>query len=178
MRVWRALRDLDARASAWVAGEVARRPLLYRACVLAAHAGDGLVCLGGGALLLLLRTQSVLLQALSLHLAQTTVAVLGSAVLVAALKRLVRRERPQGANSARWSALPKHDVYSFPSGHAARVACIAASVCLCCPSAWLPFTLWAVAVSLARVAVGAHYATDVLAGVGLGVGMALAMGTL
>ncbi|MDX9990607.1 MAG: phosphatase PAP2 family protein [Anaerolineales bacterium] len=84
------------------------------------------------------------------------------AVLVIVLKFSIRRRRPEGE----WGAIYRNtDPHSFPSGHAARAFLIAAL------ASWLgPFPLalalwiWAPLVSLARVAMGVHYVSDVLAG--------------
>ena len=66
------------------------------------------------------------------------------------------------------------DPHSFPSGHAARAFLIAAVASVLAP-AWLGIILWiwAPLVSLARVAMGVHYVSDVLAGALLGIAVAL-----
>ena len=84
------------------------------------------------------------------------------AVLVMAIKFLVRRKRPEGE----WGGIYRNtDPHSFPSGHAARsffIAVIATSL----SPAWLAILLWiwAPLVALARVAMGVHYVSDVVAG--------------
>ena len=105
-------------------------------------------------------------------LPQTIGAVLLSAAIVAGIKFGVRRERPFGVESARWSAAAQHDIYSFPSGHAARVVCLAVCFGLRWPLAWPWLLLGAWAVMLARVMVGAHYWLDVMAGGLFGLGSA------
>jgi undecaprenyl-diphosphatase len=61
------------------------------------------------------------------------------------------------------------DPHSFPSGHAARVVLIAVLAIGLGPG-WLAVLLciWAPLVALARVAMGLHYLSDILAGAGLG----------
>jgi undecaprenyl-diphosphatase len=94
------------------------------------------------------------------------VAILVLAVLVMVTKFTIRRSRPEGD----WGAVyRKTDPHSFPSGHAARAALIATLALLWCPLAiGLALTLWAFLVCLARIAMGVHYPSDVLAGAVLG----------
>jgi undecaprenyl-diphosphatase len=94
------------------------------------------------------------------------------ALLVFAVKFLIRRQRPEGD----WGAIyRKTDPHSFPSGHAARTAMLAVIAFAFAP-VWLGilFVVWALLVSLARVWMGVHYISDVVAGALLGVLFALA----
>jgi membrane-associated phospholipid phosphatase len=84
------------------------------------------------------------------------------AALVIVLKFSIRRRRPEGE----WGAIYRNtDPHSFPSGHAARAFLIAALAGLLGPTP-LAITLWiwAPLVSLARVSMGVHYLSDILAG--------------
>ena len=93
------------------------------------------------------------------------------AVLVIALKFSIRRKRPEGE----WGAIYRNtDPHSFPSGHAARAFLIAVLATFLGPT-WLATLLWVWAplVSLARVSMGVHYVSDVLAGAIFGVLVAL-----
>ena len=97
--------------------------------------------------------------------------ILGLAGVVLAIKFLVRRERPQGE----WGGIYRNsDPHSFPSGHAARAFLIAVLASALAPF-WLATTLWVWAplVALARVSMGVHYLSDVVAGALLGVIVAL-----
>jgi undecaprenyl-diphosphatase len=88
--------------------------------------------------------------------------MLGLAGVVQAIKLLVRRERPQG----KWGGIYRStDPHSFPSGHAARAFLIAVVGTALAPP-WLAIVLWVWAplVSLARVAMGVHYLSDIVAG--------------
>jgi undecaprenyl-diphosphatase len=92
-------------------------------------------------------------------------------VLVLAVKRLIRRQRPQGE----WGGIYRlTDPHSFPSGHAARMALLLALAAAWGPAwlAWL-LLLWAPLVALARVAMGVHYLSDVLGGALVGLAVAL-----
>jgi len=89
------------------------------------------------------------------------------AVIVLIIKFSIRRRRPEGD----WGAIyRKSDPHSFPSGHAARTAMLAVLAALFGPF-WfaIALILWAPLVSLARVAMGVHYFSDVIAGFVLGV---------
>jgi membrane-associated phospholipid phosphatase len=89
------------------------------------------------------------------------------AALVMMIKFRVRRKRPEGE----WGSIYRNtDPHSFPSGHAARAFLIAVVASALAP-AWLAILLWVWAplVSIARVAMGVHYISDVVAGAILGV---------
>ena len=93
------------------------------------------------------------------------------AALVLIIKFRVRRQRPEG----NWGGIYRNtDPHSFPSGHAARAFLIAALATGLGPF-WLAIVLWiwAPLVSLARVAMGVHYVSDILAGAVLGIVVAL-----
>jgi len=97
-------------------------------------------------------------------MAASTIAL---AVVVLIIKFSIKRRRPEGD----WGAIYRNtDPHSFPSGHAARTAMLATLAALFGPL-WFALTLiiWAPLVSLARVAMGVHYFSDVLAGIVLGV---------
>jgi membrane-associated phospholipid phosphatase len=84
------------------------------------------------------------------------------AVIVIAIKFTVRRRRPEGE----WGAIYRTaDPHSFPSGHAARAFLLAVLAWALGPPwfAWL-MVIWAPAVSVARVMMGVHYLSDVIAG--------------
>jgi undecaprenyl-diphosphatase len=96
-----------------------------------------------------------------------------TAVVVMILKFTVRRQRPEGD----WGAIYRNtDPNSFPSGHAAR-ALMLAVIALGLGPLWLGILLltWAPLVALARVAMGVHFISDVLAGMLLGLGIGVAV---
>jgi undecaprenyl-diphosphatase len=93
--------------------------------------------------------------------------ILVLAVLVLAVKFSIRRSRPPGE----WGAIYRNtDPHSFPSGHAARTALLAV-MALGLGPVWFAILIlvWAPLVSLARVGMGVHYLSDVLAGMVLGI---------
>jgi len=100
------------------------------------------------------------------RLALMAIGIVILAGLVMAIKLTIRRRRPEGE----WGAIYRiTDPHSFPSGHAARAMMLAVVVCGVGP-AWAAIVLliWVPLVSLARVAMGVHYLSDVLAGVVIG----------
>lgn len=92
-------------------------------------------------------------------------AVGGAALLNLAAKLLLTRPRP-----AIWAVRYPELSYSFPSGHAMAAAALAATlVFLLWPTRWRWATLglgsaWALGMGWARMYLGVHYPSDVLAG--------------
>ncbi len=138
------------------------------AAVFLAHSGDSWFWLAGLLLVWLLkddvwRTNAALM----------AIGLVALAVLVLAIKFTVRRRRPEG----KWGAIYRNtDPHSFPSGHAARVVFLAMLAIGLGPF-WLAllFVIWAPLVSLARVALGVHYLSDILAGLVMGIAAGLVM---
>jgi undecaprenyl-diphosphatase len=99
------------------------------------------------------------------------VAIAVTALIVTSLKFLIRRQRPAGE----WGSIyRKADPHSFPSGHAARGALIAALIAGWGPTWMVPISLvWAPLMPLARVAMGLHYLSDTIAGAAFGLLVAL-----
>jgi len=158
---FRAILELDARLSDRL--RVAEQPGLLRTlAVFFAHSGDSWFW-GLGLLLVWWRGDASWKQFAIVLFAG--IAVL--AILVLAIKFTVRRRRPEGE----WGGIYRNtDPHSFPSGHAARAFLIAV-LALGFGPAWLAILLWVWAplVSLARVSMGVHYASDILAGAILGI---------
>ncbi len=163
----RALLEADARWS--------RRLLLAepagprrKLAALLAHSGDSWFWgLGLGATWLL---GSAAWKAWALRM---LAAILFTALVVMALKFTFRRRRPEGE----WGTIYRlTDPHSFPSGHAAR-AFLLATLALAWGPAWLGTMLlpWAPLVALARVAMGVHYLSDVVAGAVLGLVIGLGL---
>jgi undecaprenyl-diphosphatase len=157
---WKSLLELDARLSARM--RVAERPGFIRTiAVVLAHSGDSWFWWAGLGLLWWLGNPFWRPWALTVFLS-----IVALAVVVLAVKFTIRRRRPEGE----WGGLyRKTDPHSFPSGHAARVALIAV-LALGLGPGWLALILclWAPLVALARVAMGVHYLSDIVAGFILG----------
>ncbi len=152
--------EADARWSQRL--RVAERPGALRAAAgVLAHSGDSWFWGAGLALVWGLGGPAVKAWALRL-----LGAILVTAVLVMALKLGIRRRRPDGE----WGSIYRlTDPHSFPSGHAARAALLAVLIAAWGP-AWLApiVVVWTPLVALARVAMGVHYLSDVVAGAALG----------
>ena len=157
--------QLDARASARL--RVAEKPGARRNfAIFFAHSGDSWFW-GAGLILIWLFGNPFWKQWSVVQLAGISVL----AALVLSLKFLVRRRRPEGD----WGSIYRNtDPHSFPSGHAARAFMIALVAAGLGPG-WcgLALWIWAPLVALARVAMGVHYLSDIMAGLLVGVGFGL-----
>lgn len=154
------LLDLDARLSARL--RVAERPGLLRTiAAILAHSGDSWFWWAG--LLLLWWLGGTFWRPWAMIV---LVSIIALAVIVLLAKFSIRRRRPVGE----WGGFYRStDPHSFPSGHAARALMIAVLAVGMGPG-WLAVLLciWAPLVVLARVAMGVHFISDVLAGALLG----------
>ena len=148
--------ELDARISERM--RIAEQPgLLRTVAVILAHSGDSWFWLAGLGLVWWLGAEYWKQLALTLILA-----ILLTVGVVFLIKFAVRRRRPEGE----WGKFYRStDPHSFPSGHAVRAVMLAV-VTLGHGPLWLGLILlvWAPLVGLARVAMGVHYLSDVLAG--------------
>lgn len=152
--------EIDERLSGRL--RVAEKPgLLRTASVLLGHTCDSWFWLAGLAIIYFFGPDYWKTRALILM-----VGILVTALGVMAIKFTVRRKRPEGELGKIYR---KTDPHSFPSGHAAR-AVMLATIMLGLGPIWLGILLviWAILVVLARVLMGVHYLSDVLAGALLG----------
>ena len=157
--------DLDAYHTARL-NLVERSGILRTLAVLFARSGDSWFWLLGLALMWFTGTDFWKARATAL-----IAGVLFTAVLVLLIKFSVRRRRPEGE----WGNIYRTtDPHSFPSGHAARAAMLSVMALGMGPT-WfgLLVLIWAPFVPLARVAMGIHYLSDVIAGALFGIAMGL-----
>lgn len=161
MSLWHTVSALDSRISRRLRIPEGRRaPRLVALAV--AHLGDSL--LWAAVLLAMYGWGGASLRALAVR---TAAAVLAVGIVGGVIKRLVRRPRPDGYAPGLYSR--SLDLYSFPSGHAARVAAVAVLAGAAHPGVAVAAGVCALGVAAARVALGVHYVGDVLAGLALGV---------
>ena len=93
----------------------------------------------------------------------------GSMLLTQVIKHLANRPRP-----TLWVSLRPEHTYSFPSGHSMDTAALATALFFVLPRRWWPaFPLFALAVGWARMYLGVHFPSDVLAGWSAGAGWVL-----
>lgn len=156
----RSLLETDAMLSQKM--RVAEKPgLLRQLAIFLAHSGDSWFWGLGLLAVWLLGNAEWHIKAVIL-----VFAIAICAIATQAIKWLVRRERPQGE----WGQLyRKADPHSFPSGHASRAIMLSVLGVLLGP-AWFAVVLviWGPLVALARVAMGVHYLSDIVAGAALG----------
>jgi undecaprenyl-diphosphatase len=131
--------------------------LLRKITILFAHSGDSWFWLSGLVLSWLIGSPDLKRWAL-----RVIIAIFSLAFIVMGIKFSIRRPRPEGEFGEIYR---RSDPHSFPSGHAARTTLLAVLAVGWGPP-WLAVILvpWAPLVSLARVALGLHYPSDILAG--------------
>jgi undecaprenyl-diphosphatase len=152
------------RATAWdqaVSARLARLTTSKRAgyvlATILAHTGDSALWLAGAALACALGQGDWVEGGRRVILAT----VVGGASILA-LKRFFQRRRPTHEAQGLYLSL---DVHSFPSGHAGRSSCYVVLLAPLLPAPLrLGLWLWLGALCLSRVALGIHYALDVLGG--------------
>ena len=146
----RQVTDLDRRWSTRLQQPNDR--VLYWLALIITHTGDSVVWIAIAAWLWRRR------QIRAARAIVITVSVI--ALIVMLIKVAVRRKRPGDQRDVATMTLDQH---SFPSGHAARSIGLAMTLS---SSAW-PIG-WAMIIGLARVVIGVHYLSDVIAGWSIG----------
>lgn len=157
------IQELDDRFAE--SSQALEQPGFIRAiAVVLAHSGDSWFWLIGLGLLWWLGTDYWK------QLALVMIIGIGvTALVVMVIKFTVRRRRPQGE----WGRIYRStDPHSFPSGHAARSTMLAV-IALGMGPLWLGLSLllWVPLVGLARIILGVHYPSDIVAGMALGIVM-------
>lgn len=101
------------------------------------------------------------------------VSLLASVAVVQLLKLLFGRSRPE-------EMLVLSDYGSFPSGHTANAATIAAIAVLLVPRLWVILlgVLWILTMAFSRTLLSVHWLTDTIGGMLVGVGTVLIVGAM
>ena len=131
--------------------------------------GFGFVALHWGGQSSRLRRFADCMRAFSAIPAFLFLSIAASGIVVDLLKFIFGRPRPKllfssGAYDFTWLSL-RPDLWSFPSGHSATIAALMTALWFLWPQHILFYSLVATIVAMSRVVVGAHYLSDVFAGV-------------
>ena len=139
-----------------------RSRILRGVTVLAAHAGNSAVVIPGLMIWWLVKGIPEYR-----HFIPLWGSLFLASMITIAVKFAIRRNRPIGG---RPRLFREADPFSFPSGHAVRCFNIAACVLfIYSPGVGLMLMGWAAAVTVARVANGIHYFSDIAAGALIGI---------
>jgi len=130
--------------------------------------GIGFVALHWGGALPRLQRLARPMRAFSAVPAFLFLSIAASGLVVDVLKFLLGRTRPKllfgyGTYDFGWLGL-RPDHWSFPSGHSATIVALSTALWFLWPRHVLFYILIATIVAMSRVAVGAHYLSDVIAG--------------
>lgn len=157
--------DADMRLDPWWNAFVVQADFLRPLALVLNFVGGGwfatfVAPLGGAALLLALRRPWGALFALT--------AFIASAAAVQVLKAIFGRARPE-------DMIVLSDHGSFPSGHTANAATIAAIAAVLVPRVWVGLVgaAWTVTMALSRTLLHAHWFSDTVGGALAGVGATL-----
>ena len=137
-------------------------PVQFKVASLLSHSGDSWLWCGVLFLFWLFAEGSV-----QKNLAFWGMSIALTALFIFILKRVIHRKRPEGD----WGSIyRKSDPHSFPSGHAARTAMLTV-IAFGAGPLWLGILLfiWTLLVGRARVWMGVHYLSDILAGILVGI---------
>lgn len=97
-----------------------------------------------------------------------------SVILYKFLKAHLVRERPYISFGSIIAQTQPLDRYSFPSGHSMNAACLAVLLASCEVLLFEIVSIFAALVAMSRVILGMHYPSDVVIGLILGAGIAMA----
>lgn len=114
------------------------------------------------------RFEAMLVSHLAVYLFLSTA---GSGLLANFLKRMIGRARPVLYDEWTWRGFSPFSgtlFESFPSGHATTIGALSMAAALVAPHCRLFLAVAALWLGFTRVIVGAHYPSDVLAGLSLG----------
>ncbi len=147
-------RKLMSRIQRWPAPRWIRVWAIY-----ATRGGDGWLWYSLAVVILLFGGSNRFVAIGSCGLASAT----GSALFLA-LKKKIRRKRPNDIQPHCWAKLMPPDQFSFPSGHTINAFAISLPLILYYPAMAPGLLFCAFSIAVSRVLLGMHYFTDVVAG--------------
>ena len=159
MRLLESIHAVDISAFTWFAKHKYRDDIVKWARLVSLTADGQLYVLAGAIVLLTKQWDLALLMSLCFLVERSCYKV---------FKNLFKRNRPPEAIPGFKSVVEPSDQFSFPSGHTSAAFMVACIFTAFFPMAGLILVPWAIAVGLARVVLGVHFPTDVLAGASMG----------
>jgi membrane-associated phospholipid phosphatase len=165
------LREIDTQTVAMLSSWVGRSDALDRAvAALAQHLAKLHVLLLGLLLIGVDQASRQRHRATALRIALVLPLTIG---VVAAVGRLVGRQRPFAIHESTTALLDHAPERSFPSRHAACAAAMATVALPGAPRIGLAMAVLGVVLALSRVYAGLHYLTDVVSGWAIGIALGL-----
>ncbi len=162
MRLLESIHQVDLSAFTWFVRHKHRDTIVKVARIVSLSA-DGPLYVAAGALLLLTRQWEIaLLLALGFLIERVCYKI---------FKGFFKRNRPPEAIPGFKSVVEPSDKFSFPSGHTSAAFLVACTFTYFFPIAGMLLFPWALCVGTARVVLGVHFPTDVLAGAIMGSGI-------
>lgn len=120
----------------------------------------------------LARRQQVWLSGLLFDAWFLFLSVAGSGIIVLTIKQLAGRARPKHLETLGYDFFDpmrfEASFTSFPSGHSVTIAALATVLALRFPKLKIIWIIFALAIGVSRILVGAHYPSDVIVGLMLG----------
>ncbi len=162
MRLLDSIHQVDLSAFSWLLKHKHRETIIKFARVISISADGPLYVLAGLTFIALQHWDLATLMA---------VCFLAERICYKVFKRAFKRNRPPEAIPGFKSVVVPSDQFSFPSGHTSAAFLVACIFSYFFPPMSLILFPWAVSVGMARVVLGVHFPSDVVAGALMGSGI-------
>lgn len=162
MRLLQSIHQVDINAFTWFVKYKHRDAIIKIARTVSITADGPLYVLAGGVFLYLQNWDVAKLMALCF---------LVERICYKVFKRMFKRNRPPEAIPGFKSAVIPSDQFSFPSGHTSAAFMVACIFTYFFPLIGIILLPWALCVATARVVLGVHFPSDVVAGAAMGCGI-------